>query len=174
MSKDRGRLRSAIFSDVKAKKSYDRLLSNGLKSVDRLLEFVAWAAVIAEKKPSRKASKAIAHFPVRLKSIATDVEKLNANPLYTPEKEYISLPDALRGYAEQLQERRRLLQRSRKGRPGEMGQALKSIRWLVRRETGRENCALLKHILVAATPNSVFDFDAALKMNSHRYPLDPQ
>jgi hypothetical protein len=168
------RLKEAIFSDAVAKKSYDELLARGLKNTDLLIELIR-LAVTAIKKKSRKPSKAVAYFPVRLKSMAAEVEKLNTDPLYTPNnKDYNALPDILLGYAEQLQERRQSLQRSRKGSPGQMAQALKAIRWLVHRETGRESCALLKHILSAATPNSDFDFEAALKMNAHRYPLTPR
>lgn len=175
MDKNRSRLEKAIFSDADAKKSYDKLLSNGLKSTHRLIELIGMA-VAAEKKPTKhglisgKTPKTIAYFPARLKSMAAEVEKLNADPLFTPDKEYNALPDLLRGYAEQVQERRRHIQRSRKGRPGPMGQVLQCIRWLVRHETGSENCALLKRIL-AATTESDFDFEAALKMNAHRYPL---
>lgn len=178
MNKDKSRLEKAIFSDAKAKNCYDELILNGLKSTDLLMELISLAIMAAEEKPTKRRSvsgktpKTVAYFPARLKTIAEEVEKLNDDPLYTPnDKEYMALPEILLGYAKQLQERRQLLKRSRKGRPGQMGQALHSIRWLAQRETGRENCALLKHILAAARRDSDFDFEAALKTNAHRYPL---
>lgn len=175
------RLEQAIESDRAAKKSYDKLRANGLRDTSLLLEFIGMAvAVAAERKPAKwysdsgKTPKTLAYFPVRLKAMAEEIERLMAHPPFTPPPEFAGLPALLLNYAEHIDNRCRLIRQSRKGRPRTMGEVLRALRWLLLRETGKERPADLARLLAAAANGAgapEFDFEAALKMNAHRYPI---
>lgn len=173
----------AILSDKIAKKSYSNLLAKGLKNTELLQELVgAIVAVGSEGNPAKWYSdlkmtpKTIAYFPTRLRGMADETEKLTAHPLYFIDDGFTELPTVLRNYADRVEERSRLLRQSRKGRPKELGQILDALRWLVRKDTGKERHADLGRLLTAAARSSPgsnpdFDFEAALKMRASRAPL---
>ena len=170
----------AIGSDAAAKEAYDGLLANGLKSTDRLKEFLGMAVVTLKGNAAKrrlvagKTKKTIAYFPKRLILMADEIKRLNADPLFTPDpQDLLELPETIRRYAEHVQNRRGL-QKNRKGKPNTMGQILMCLRWLVRQETGKKSLVHLDKLLSAvanAAKARTFDFAAVLKANSHRYPI---
>lgn len=169
----------AIKSDQHAKRSYDKLLAQGLKSTDIFQGLLGMAAADSEKEPIGWYSgngKAFAGFLRRVKDMTAEMERLNADPRFIPEKDFSELPDLLRRYSAFIDERYRLLLQSRKGRPGTKAQIFDCLRSLVRHETGEERPADLAKILDAVTRGTPgykdgFEFEAALKMRAQRKPL---
>jgi len=180
-----GSTQQAIQSDRLAKKSYDNLLTKGLKNTSLLLELIGMAGALAnerEKLPkcyrdawsaSGKTAKTLVYFPKRVNAMASEIEKLIAHPLFIPDQKCMEvLPKILRNYAEHVESRVKLLRRSRTGRPETFAQVLIGLRWLVRNETGKERHADVARLLTAvANDPGGFDFEAALKMNARRHPI---
>lgn len=193
----------AILSDKAAKKSYSNLLAKGLKDIELLQEFLGMAVVLAVSPKGKaakwfkwysgsgKTPKQLAYFPTRLRAVANEIERLNTHPLLRPDKEssicepdkkpfvvgFMELPTMLRHYAAHVgdlsRSTSRLFRRNKKGSVRPMGQVLDCLRWLVRKETGKERSADLARLLEAAV-NAVpgshpsFDFEAELKNRAHR------
>ncbi len=175
----------AIQKDRFARKSYRKLRDMGLKHTEQFLEFVTMAAVLAPEgkaadspkwyldawRASGKTPKTVAYFPKRLKTVADEVEKFIPHPLFGPVEEFTKLPTMLRSYAEHVEERRSLLRQGRQGRPKTLAQVLAALRRFVRNETGKERHADVARLLTAVANYPGFEFEAALKMNAHRYPI---
>ena len=176
----------AIKKDPFAKKSYCNLQKKGLKHTDQFLELLTMAAVLALEgkaadspkwyqdawRASGKTPKTVASFPKRLKTVADEIEKVSAHPLFGPVEEFTNLPTILRSYADHVGERCRVLRQGRKGRPGTLGQVLVALRSFVRNETGKERHADVARLLtVVANDPGGYDFEACLKMNARRYPI---
>jgi hypothetical protein len=123
-----------------------------------------------------------------VKATAGMIERLNRDPRFFLDRQFMELPAILRKFAEQTDDRRKFLYENRKGRPRPKAQILDCLQWLVRKETGRDRHADLGKILRAATfkrheelrkadlhkrnlpGDPEFDFEAALKIRRHRGP----
>ena len=108
------------------------------------------------------------YFPQRLKALADDIEKLNANSRFFLGRKFMELPGLLRNYADQLAERRKLLA---KPHASQKSQALDCLRHLMKLATGKEHLADLARILREANPSNLTDWEDALKKRAHRNPL---
>ncbi len=207
---DLSQIMRAILSDKVAKNSYSNLKKNGLKSTDLFEELVGMVAAVAVGslgKPNKRSTwysgsgktpKTLAYFPGRLRAMAGEIERLNTYPLFRPDKEgsickpdkkslvvgFMELPVTLRQFAAHVDDLSRstsgLFSRNKKGRMGPMGQVLDCLRWLVRKETGRERPAVLQRILKAAVQANLdavngnldfetdLNFEAELKSRAYR------
>ena len=118
-----------------------------------------------------------AAFAKKLKKDAAEIEKIHR--VFVPESEFYDLPQVLSDYAQHLEQICRTLREDRKGRPREMAQCLQSLRFLVLKGTGKEKPAALAKLLTLELDTTTaddpdpqsYDFEAALKMNARRYPL---
>jgi hypothetical protein len=151
------------------------LRTNGLKNTVLFAELIGWVmiTIIDKKRLGRKSLKTEAYFPTRLESMADQIEAFNVSLLFSPEHiEHNELPDRLRNYAEQFQQRLKMLKQNGKGQPHPTTHALSAVRWLVETQTNRKSspaglARILDAVFAAATADTanppMYDFEANLK-----------
>jgi hypothetical protein len=177
MAMDEARIKSLKFvekqidSDPRARRAYRVLRDNGLKETVLFAELVGWVVItVVDKKRliKRKSLKTEKYFPIRLESMAKDIEAFNLNPLFVPDHtEHNELPARLRSYAEQFHGRLMKLKRNGKGWRQPTVHALTSLRWLVETQTNRKTSpAGLEEILNAVLWSD--DLDRMLGSNANR------
>lgn len=140
-------------------------------------ELVSHAVELVKHPEPPTNLREIAAFAKKLKKTAEEIKKLHR--VFVPENEFFDLPQTLSNYAQHLEQVCKTLRENRESRPREMAQCLQSLRFLVLNETGKERPAALGKLLTAkldaTTANDPeppsYDFEAALKMNASRHPL---
>jgi hypothetical protein len=185
----RTKARKSIFSEVIAKQSYDKLLAEGLGSVE-VLELLVGLAVLPSPKrkwgiwqDSGKAKKSLAYFPTRLRGVADEIEQLNLHPMVRPAAfvhtyaipvsrrkqiaaSFVQLPGRLRHYAGFLEAQRKLFKEYLKHvATGKSGNRRALLR-LVKSQTGEDHYEDVVNLLHASGDLSVSA--EALKMLTYR------
>jgi hypothetical protein len=184
----RTKARKCIFSEVIAKQSYDKLLAEGLGSVEMLELLVGLAALPAPKRKwdiwqdSGKAKKSLAYFPTRLRGVADEIERLNVHPLVRPKSlvhayaipeprrkqiaaSFVLLPGRLRHYAGFLEAQQKLVKKLLKHvATGKSGNRRALLR-LVKSQTGKDHYEDVVNLLHAAGETVSTE---ALKMLTYR------
>jgi hypothetical protein len=185
------RVERDALSDPIAEKAYRKLRANGLSSVGQFWELVNMVVALhlepADRDPGWwRSPKILAGLPRNFKATAGKIERLNRDPRFSLDRQFMEVPAILRKLAKWVDDRRQFLYENRKGRARPKAQILDCLRWLVRQETGRERHADLGKILTEATFARInrhrpadlhkrnlsgdpqFNFEAALKIRRHR------
>jgi hypothetical protein len=175
----------AALSGRDAKQAYQKLQTKGLKSSDVFWELVGMIEYLHSERAAQepawwKTTKTLASLPRDIRSMAGRMERLNADPRFSLDRQFVylpatvldkqlrDLPATLRQYAERLGGRLKFLRDARKRHARAGTQILGALSHLVLNETGKKRHADLAKILDAATKKSTrdpgYDFHAALKM----------